>query len=311
MGAFAQGQGEEPLAGEDRQSADTPDAGTPPPTLLTGTAEGSGPFADGAYLTPEELADPDAWDADDEELSLAGTAAAAEMVDPQGSDESAWDDDWDDETARHDRSVSEFASDNDASDNDASDDDEATLDEDYNDDESSPVTVAAASAQLPRGTLVATSSWASIVTTTGLCLAVIAGIWQLLALAAGASSHLSGGHYDVFHRIGSGLTATGPTQALVLLVASVLVSIPSFLGDRNARAFDDAAATALGVCGASALVAAVGAVLTFRYGAHVADLTTGDLSTTQLLRLLTDLMATAGIALSAFATTVMALRTRR
>ena len=285
-------------------------ANGPTPASTNGpTAEhaSAGPFSDGTYLTPEEPPfDPSAH-TDDEELSLAGTAVAAEMVVPETLQSSDWDDDWDDGEPAYDGTF---------------DDSDATR-RDVEEPGDGPVVYAgdaeraatgltpALAAVAPSDALVGTASWASLVTTSGLCLAVVAGVWQLLALASGASMRIAGGHYDVFHRIGAGISAAGPVHALTLLVATVLVSLPSFLGDRNAASFDDTAGSAMGICAASAIVATVGAVLTFRYGAHVSDLTTGELPTTQLLRLLAELVGTAGLALAAFATAMMALRTRR
>ena len=280
-------------------------------TMLS-ESTGVGPFDGGAYLTPPNPEPNEEWRTDEEELSLAGTAAAAEMV----AAETSWDDDSDE--VDEDR----WAGDDPVADQIHPVEDDSRVDyrqisDPRTTDPSGVVTAAPTSstaadtvlASLPKGLLAGTGTWANLVTTSGLCLSVVAGLWQLIALASGVSSRAVDGT-DVLHKVGAGLGRTGPAHGLMLLVAVLLVALPSFLGDRNAHRLDDAAGTALGICAASAILGAVGAVMTFRFGIHAADIS-GQVTAPIALSSLSDLIGTAGASLTAFATSLMALRTRR
>ena len=297
-----------PVLSEADESA-PPVAPESTPTTMLSESRGVGPFDGGGYLTNPDAEPPDSWRTDEEELSLAGTAAAAEMV----ASESGWDND---EAAPETSNWSDDPPLDAGSDGgaggvtDGSRVDYGQLYEPRAPEiEPAAAPATASFTELPRGVLITNNSWANLVTTSGLCLAVVGGIWQLLAMASGVSGRFDSGT-DFLHKVGAGLARTGPVQGLVLLVAAVLVALPSFFGDRNARTFDDAAGTALGICAASAILGAIGAVMTFRYGIHIVD-TNGQVTTAITLSLLSDLVATAGVALAAFATALMALRTRR
>ncbi len=299
----------EPVLSEAHES-DPPVATEATPTTMLSESRGVGPFDGGGYLTSPDAVPPDSWRTDEEELSLAGTAAAAEMV----ARESGWDDD---EAAPETSNWSDdppLAADSDTGAVVNGDDSRVDYGQLYEPRAPEKVLSAAPATtsftELPRGVLIANNSWANLVTTSGLCLAVVGGIWQLLAMASGVSSRSFDSSTDFLHKVGAGLGRTGPVHGLVLLVAAVLVALPSFFGDRNARTLDDAAGTALGICAASAILGAIGAVMTFRYGIHTAD-TNGQVTTAITLSFLSDLVATAGVALAAFATALMALRTRR
>ena len=138
----------------------------------------------------------------------------------------------------------------------------------------------------------------------------MAGLWQLLAIAQGVVAKLGDTRFDALHRLGFSLGQLGPIHALTLLGAVLLVSLPGYLGDPGARALDPTVGTALGLCGASAVITAIGALLNFRAELHGYSLA-GSTPKAALISAAIELVAAAGIALVAFAMALMSLRARR
>ena len=155
-----------------------------------------------------------------------------------------------------------------------------------------------------------TGDWVSLVTLTGLGLTAVAGLWQLLGIAQGAMMRLTDVRYDIGHRMGIALDRGAAIHAVALVLAVLLIWLPSSLGDRAARSYGDLAGSALGVCGASALITAIGALLGFREKLHTYSLL-GSTPRAAVLSAAAELVAGAGIAMVAFAMALMSLRARR
>jgi hypothetical protein len=117
-----------------------------------------------------------------------------------------------------------------------------------------------------------TPPWASLVTSLGLGLAVVVTAQVLAAIAEGMSlkrTEPQGLAGDAFHRMGYAFSSLGGTVLLFLVVAVVLVSLPSWLGARTSPRRETLAAATLALSVVMAVVIGVGSILTVRYNLHL------------------------------------------
>ena len=142
----------------------------------------------------------------------------------------------------------------------------------------------------------------------GAGVAILASINLVLSVASGMRAADPGGSsLSIFTRIGRGMAQLGITQAALLVLAVVLISLPTLVDARSAHRYDGRVATGLGLTLGGAIVGVLGSLLAWAAQRRLADLagTNGGSTST---RLFSELVVTAGLCLVAFAASLRALR---
>ena len=142
----------------------------------------------------------------------------------------------------------------------------------------------------------------------GAGVAILASINLVLSVASGMRAADPGGSsLSIFTRIGRGMAQLGITQAALLVLAVVLISLPTLVDARSAHRYDGRVATGLGLTLGGAVVGVLGSLLAWAAQRRLADLagTNGGSTST---RLFSELVVTAGLCLVAFAASLRALR---
>jgi len=114
--------------------------------------------------------------------------------------------------------------------------------------------------------------WVGFVTSLGLALAVVVTAQVLAAIAEGFAlkpTEPQGLPGDVFHRLGYAFSNLGGIVLLFLVLAVVLVSLPTFMDERTSDRQESAAAITLGLTVVLSIIIGVGAILAVRYNLHL------------------------------------------
>ncbi len=142
----------------------------------------------------------------------------------------------------------------------------------------------------------------------GAGVAILASLNLILNVASGMrAADPDGSSLSIFTRIGRGMADLGITQGALLVLAVVLISLPSLIDSRGAQRYDGRVATGLGLTLGGAVVGIFGALLAWSAQRHMAALA-GTSGGATNLRLLAEMVVTAGLCLVAFAAALRALR---
>ena len=142
----------------------------------------------------------------------------------------------------------------------------------------------------------------------GAGVAILASLNLVLKVASGMrAADPRGSSLSIFTRIGRGMADLGITQGALLVLAVVLISLPSLIDSRGAQRYDGRVATGLGLTLGGAVVGIFGALLAWSAQRHMATLA-GTSGGATNLRLLAEMAVTAGLCLVAFAAALRALR---
>ena len=142
----------------------------------------------------------------------------------------------------------------------------------------------------------------------GVGVAILASLNLILNVASGMrAADPRGSSLSIFTRIGRGMADLGITQGALLVLAVVLISLPSLIDSRGAQRYDGRVATGLGLTLGGAVAGIFGALLAWSAQRHMATLA-GTSGGATSIRLLAEMVVTAGLCLVAFAAALRALR---
>ncbi len=142
----------------------------------------------------------------------------------------------------------------------------------------------------------------------GAGVAILASLNLVLNVASGMrAADPLGSSLSIFTRVGRGMADLGITQGALLVLAVVLISLPSLIDSRGAQRYDGRVATGLGLTIGGAVVGIFGALLAWSAQRHMATLA-GTSGGATNMRLLAETVVTAGLCLVAFAAALRALR---
>ncbi len=139
-----------------------------------------------------------------------------------------------------------------------------------------------------------------VAVSAGWLAALIAGARAVIAV--GAAANRSGDGLTTWQRFGAEMGQLGTTQALVLVVAVVLLGMSSLGGSRAVERSEPRSSSGLGIVGAAAVIGIVGGLLAF--------FASRDLGTPTASALV-DLVGAVGLSFAALLTALVSLRARR